>query len=355
MRKSFKSALERAYLGKPLSREELVTLLEIQDKEERNALFSRADQIRRRYVGDEVHFRGIVEFSNHCIKNCHYCGLRRGNRQLKRYRMTPEEIINTCKTAVASGFKTIVLQSGEDPNYSAETLADLIHYIKSKHQIAVTLSLGEKPQNFYRLLKDAGADRYLLKHETADPELFSRLRPGTNLSQRLECLKSLKKLGYQVGSGNIVGLPGQSINTLAEDILLMQELEVDMAGIGPFIPSENTPLAQCAQGDLFLTLKVLAVTRLALPWANLPATTAVGTIHPQGRKLALECGANVIMPNVTPPELKKHYRIYPGKEKFSGNTVEKLKKLVHSLGRRISDSKGDVVPKLLRKGSFSNV
>jgi len=343
MRSSFKAALEKAYRKKPLFRKELVTLLEAEDKEEQDALFAAADRVRRQYMGDEIHFRGIIEFSNHCIRNCLYCGLRRDNQELKRYRMEPEEIFKVCDEAAKAGFKTVVLQAGEDPYYSVDTLADLIKLIKSKHDVAVTLSLGEKPPDFYYRLRKAGADRYLLKHETADPKLFSRLRPGTILRQRLDCLKHLKKFGYQVGSGNMVGLPGQNLNSLVEDILLMQELKIDMAGIGPFIPNEHTPLARCPQGDLGLTLKVLAVTRLTLPWVNLPATTALGTVHPRGREMALRCGANVIMPNVTPQAFRRLYRIYPGKESLIKGIgrLEALRTLVHSIGRKVSDTKGD--------------
>lgn len=343
MHSSFESALQRACLGKQLTIQELVTLLATEQKDELHALFRAADQTRRKYVGDEVHFRGIVEFSNYCIKNCLYCGLRRDNPKVHRYRMKPEEIIETCTAAAKAGFKTIVLQAGEDPHYSADKLADIIYRIKAEHDVAITLSLGENTPAYYRYLRDAGADRYLLKHETADPGLFAYLRPGTSLEHRLNCLKHLKRMGYQTGSGNIVGLPGQSLHNLAEDILLMRKLEIDMAGIGPFIPNEHTPLAGCPQGDLDLTLKMIAITRLMLPWINLPATTALGTIHPRGREMALKCGANVIMPNVTPESFRRHYRIYPGKENLIKGVgkLESLKTLVLSMGRKISRTKGD--------------
>ena len=363
MRTSFKAALEKTLKGQTIAKEDLVTLLETTDPEEINTLFSTADATRQRQVGDEVHFRGIIEFSNHCERNCLYCGLRRENKNLKRYRMTPEEITQVCDQAATSGFKTIVLQSGEDNNYSAGTLANLIGRIKDEHDIAITLSLGEKQASFYQCLREAGADRYLIKHETANPELFARLRPGTSLQKRLDCIKELKKQGFEVGSGNMVGLPGQSLDVLAEDILLMRELDIDMAGVGPFVPSEHTPLTGSSQGDLFLTLKVIALTRLALPWCNIPATTALGTIDHRGREMALGCGANVIMPNITPPALRKHYQIYPGKESlFDGpGKPENLQALIQSMGRKVSSGKGSTLENRLsyktkrRKEGVSNV
>jgi len=347
MRSSFKAALEKISTGGIVTGEDLTTILKTTDKDEINALFVAADKVRSSYMGEEVHFRGIIEFSNHCLRNCLYCGLRRNNDKIRRYRMSPGEIINACDKAAAAGFKTIVLQSGEDTYYSTELLMDLISQIKQRHDVAVTLSLGERSVEFYKSLRHAGADRYLLKHETSDPDLFARLRPGTNLHRRLECLKHLKKLGFEVGSGNMVGLPGQEAKTLAEDILLMQELNVDMAGVGPFIPSEYTPLARHPRGGLFPTLKVIALTRLVLPRVNIPATTALGTIHPRGREMALRCGANVIMPNITPPEFRRHYQIYPGKESLISGSgkLENLQNLVRSLGRKISQNKGSAPTK----------
>ena len=347
MRTSFKAALEKTLKGINIAKEELVTLMETTDPEEMNTLFSTANATRQRYVGDEVHFRGIIEFSNYCLQNCLYCGLRRDNKKLRRYRMSPEEIMKACDQAASAGFKTIVLQSGEDTNYSAGTLADLIWRIKDKHDMAITLSLGEKQAGFYQCLREAGADRYLIKHETKDPELFARLRPGTSLKNRLDCIKELKKQGFEVGSGNMVGLPGQSLDVLAQDILLMRELDIDMAGVGPFIPSEHTPLKNSSQGDLYLTLKAVALTRLVLPWCNIPATTALGTINNRGRAMALGCGANVIMPNITPPELRRYYQIYPGKESlFDGQ--ENLRALVQSMGRKVSSGKGSALENRLR-------
>ncbi|MEW5763025.1 MAG: [FeFe] hydrogenase H-cluster radical SAM maturase HydE [Bacillota bacterium] len=295
-----------------LTREEIVSLLRAEG-EEAAALFRAADAVRAEYLGNAVHLRAVIEFSNYCVKNCLYCGLRRGNRRLARYRMTPEEILAAAGRARAEGYRTVVLQAGEDPAYKTAELARLVYRIKTELDVAVTLSLGDLRRDAYRELRAAGADRYLLKHETADPALFARLRPGTTLAGRLERLSWLRELGYQVGSGNIVGLPGQAPETLADDILLLKECDVEMAGIGPFIPHPATPLGTCPPGSLDLTLKVLAVTRLLLPLAHLPATTAVATLHPAGRRRALLSGANVVMPDLTPAPYRRHYEIYPGK------------------------------------------
>ncbi|OPY71078.1 MAG: Biotin synthase [Syntrophorhabdaceae bacterium PtaU1.Bin034] len=299
------------HLGNP-SKEDLIALIQSKGKDEDN-VFECADRVRSRHMGDEVHLRGIIEFSNYCVKNCLYCGLRRDNRTLERYRMSAEEILDAAREGAQAGLKTIVLQSGEDPFYTGEMLAGLIVRLKEEHGVAVTVSVGDRKKADYRLMRKAGADRYLLKHETADPELFTKLRPGTTLEGRIRRLVWLKELGYQVGSGNMVGLPGQTIESIADDILLLRELDVEMAGIGPFIPHYGTPLAGCTTGDVGMTLKVLAVARIALPFTHLPATTALGSIHPEGRQLALARGANVVMPDITPVRYKKLYEIYPNK------------------------------------------
>lgn len=294
----------------PVSRDDIIDLLTDPDTE---ALFAAADRMRDLHVGKAVHLRGIIEFSNYCIRNCLYCGLRKGNEALERYRMSPDEIMQAAQVGAQVGVKTVVLQSGEDPFFSAEDLAGMIARLKDEFDVAVTVSVGDRTKEEYRVLREAGADRYLLKHETADPELFARLRPGTSLDARKRRLLWLKELGFQVGSGNMVGLPGQTVETLADDILLLRELDVEMAGIGPFIPNSTTPLAGCGGGSVEMTLKTLAVTRLVLPRAHLPATTALASIHPEGRQMAFRCGANVVMPDITPVRYKKLYEIYPNK------------------------------------------
>lgn len=327
-----------------IGREAIVTLLEGSAEDEaRRALFRAADEVRRRYVGDEVHVRGLIEFSNNCVRNCHYCGLRSANKNLKRYRMSPDEIVEVAERAARLGCGTIVLQSGEDPAWDAQTMAEVIGKIKQRTGLAITLSVGNRPREDYAAWREAGADRYLLKHETADAELFSRLRPGTTLKDRLACLNYLRELGYQVGSGNIVGLPGQTLASLADDIVLLQTLDVEMAGIGPFIPHPDTPLAAATPGSVDLTLRVLAVARLAVPWAHLPATTALGTADPEGRQKALRCGANVVMPNVGPTEYRPLYQIYPGKiclNEAAEKCLTCIGAMISSLGRTVGHGPG---------------
>lgn len=273
-----------------------------------------ADDIRKKVHGDVVHLRAIIEFSNYCRCNCLFCGIRRDNKKLKRYRMSEEEIISVAKEAVKLGFKTIVLQSGEDSFWNAKRLCRVVKEIK-KLGVVVTLSVGELSYNDYLALREAGADRYLLKFETSDEALFQRLKPDTTFQKRIQCVKWLKELGYEAGSGIIVGLPGQTLESLVKDIKLMKELELDMVGIGPFIPHPETPLKEELAGNPLLTLKIIAVTRILLPFANIPATTALGSISPSLRIKALHCGANVIMPDITPERYKKFYDIYPGKTK----------------------------------------
>lgn len=277
-----------------------------------------ADDVRRRIHGNAVHLRAIIEFSNYCRCNCLFCGIRRENRKLTRYRMTEKEIIELAQEAAKTGFKTVVLQSGEDPFWNARKLSQVVKEIK-KFDVAVTLSVGELSYKDYAMLRKAGADRYLLKFETSDKKLFKALKPDTTLEKRIQCLKWLKELGYETGSGIIVGLPGQSIESVADDILLMKELELDMLGIGPFIPHPETPLKNAPMGNPLITLKVLAIMRILLPEANIPATTALRTISPQLATKAFQAGANVVMPDITPEKYRTFYEIYPGKGQTRGS------------------------------------
>lgn len=336
-----------------ISRRDILILLAGSEDDERSArLFRTADEVRRRYVGDEIHLRGIIEFSNHCIRNCLYCGLRASNKSLRRYRMSPDQIVGISEAAASLGYVgTIVLQSGEDLAYDAKSLSEIIREIKRRTGLAVTLSVGDRSESELDSWRKAGADRYLLKHETADAELFRRLRPGTTLAGRLECLRSLRDLGYQIGSGNMVGLPGQTLSTLADDLVLLREMDVEMAGIGPFIPNPETPLKSAPPGSVDLTLRVLATARLVLPWAHLPATTALATADPQGRQEALLSGANVVMPNVGPTEYRDLYSIYPGKAGLSydaSSSIESVVALAASLGRPIGKGPGHSSKPLFR-------
>lgn len=291
-----------------LEKSEIVQLLE----NDSNELFQAADRVRAKYVGDEVHLRGLIEFSNYCKQNCFYCGLRRDNKHLKRYRLNEKQIIEFAKNASELGYKTIVLQSGEDTYFTVDKMKHIISEIK-KFELAITLSIGEKTFEEYKAYKDAGADRYLLRIETTDKNLYQKLDPNMDWQNRLECLNNLRKLGYEVGTGCLVGLPEQTLESLADDILFFKSMNADMIGIGPFIPNENTPLSAAEGGAFELALKVMAITRLLLPDINIPATTAMETLNPNGRIIALQCGANVVMPNVTQGEYRKFYEIYPGK------------------------------------------
>ena len=335
----FLKILQAGEKGEGLSSADLEFLLSTEDPEEDEALFQTADRVRREKMGNEVHLRGIVEFSNICVQNCLYCGLRRDNRRLPRYRMTPGEILGCARDAMERGLKTVVLQSGEDPWFTQDRLSGLILRIKEETDLAITLSVGERPAEDYRAWKRAGADRYLLKQETASPALFARLRPGRTLSERLDSLRALKELGYEVGSGTMVGLPGQTSIDLVADIQLFKEWDFDMIGIGPFIPHPQTPLGESAPADLNLTLKVLALTRITTRDTHLPATTASGVLNPEGRKRALMAGANVIMPNLTPRKYRGYYQVYPGKENPDGG-LESTLETVCSLGRTISPGAG---------------
>jgi biotin synthase len=326
-----------------LGKEEIGRLL-VSEGSDRDLLFSCADRTRELHVGNDVHLRGIIEFSNYCIKNCFYCGLRRDNSALERYRMTEDEIVEAAGIGIQAGLKTLVLQSGEDPFFTGDVLARLIGRLKSSHDVAITMSVGDRSRDEYKLMRDAGADRYLLKHETADPELFSRLRPGTTLEGRIRRLTWLRELGFQVGSGGMIGLPWQTVATLAEDILLLKRLDVEMAGFGPFIPHGHTPLASCAGGSVDMTLKTLAVARLVLPFTHFPATTALGSIDPEGRQRALRCGANVVMPNITPVRYKKLYEIYPNKicitEEGSEQCLPCIAGIIRQSGRSVATDYG---------------
>ena len=280
---------------------EIVRLLS--NEANQQELFRRADAVRKENVGDEVHLRGLIEFSNICRNNCLYCGIRRGNTHVCRYRMDEAELVETARKAADMGFKTIVMQSGEDMYYTKDRLCRIIAAIK-KFDVAITLSIGERTYTEYKAFREAGADRYLMRIETTNKELYHRLDPQMSWQQRYECLLMIKELGYELGSGIMVGLPGQSIESIAEDLLFLRDLPVDMAGIGPFIPHPQTPLAHEKGGTLDLALRTMAVMRLLLPDINIPATTAMESLHPNGRIMALQAGANVVMPNVTEGEYR---------------------------------------------------
>lgn len=331
----------------PLSRAALEDLILTEDPRALADLFARADRIRREEMGEGILLRGLVEFSNRCDNTCHYCGLRGGNASLERYRLTRDEIMKAASEIVSYGIRTIVLQSGEDAAQDAAWIADIVREIKERSRLAVTLSVGERPRSDYALWKKAGADRYLLKIETSDPALYASLHDGRSIATRLACLADLRELGYQVGSGSMVGLPGQTAASIAGDILFFAERDFDMIGIGPFIPHAETPLARARVGEAALVLKATALTRIVTRNAHMPATTALGSIGAAGedRRLdGLRCGANVLMPNFTPALYRSLYEIYPGKrclDEKSGACVGCLEKKAASIGRTIDRSRGD--------------
>lgn len=333
--------LKKAEDKHSLTKDEITRLLEL-PLTLHSSLFTVSDRVRQKYVGNEVHLRGLIEFSNYCKQNCLYCGLRRDNKNLERYRLTEEQIIGFAKNANELGFKTIVLQSGEDPYYTIDKMKSIISGIK-KFGLAITLSIGEKTFEEYKAYKEAGADRYLIRIETTDKDLYKKFDPDMDWQNRLNCLKSLKELGYEVGTGCLVGLPGQTPESLADDILFFKEINADMIGIGPFIPNENTPLKDAQGGTFELALKVMAITRLLLPDVNIPATTAMETLNPNGRIIALQSGANVVMPNVTQGDYRKFYEIYPGKICVN-DTPDKCKDCISgkisSIGRSVSKGYG---------------
>lgn len=296
-----------------LSDDELKILIESDEFNE--PLAEAADIRRRENYGDKVYIRGLIEFTNYCRNNCYYCGIRRDNKKAERYRLTKDEILLCCDEGYKLGFRTFVMQGGEDPHYTDEMICDIVSKIKSRYpDCAVTLSIGEKPRESYQAFFDAGADRYLLRHETADPEHYGKLHPeAMSLENRKECLFDLKEIGYQVGSGFMVGSPYQTTENLISDLRFLQKLQPDMIGIGPYITHADTPFAEFKSGNVMLTLRLVSILRLMFPYALIPSTTALGTIHPQGRELGLKAGANVVMPNLSPVSVRKLYSLYENK------------------------------------------
>jgi biotin synthase len=328
---NYMTIIEKAVATKALSKDEIVSLLRADDP----TLLSVADEVRRQHVGDVVHLRGLIEFSNHCMQNCLYCGIRRDNCHIERYRLSPAEMIDNVELAVSLGYQTIVMQSGEDRGTSLSQLVETIKAIK-KHGIVVTLSIGELSTSSYQVLKDAGADRYLLRIETTDQALYAHHSPRMSWANRLRCLQDLRKYGFEVGTGCLVGLPSQTLESLADDILFFTAMKPDMIGIGPFISNPDTPLKDAKNGDYWLALKVMAITRILLPHINIPATTAMETLHPDGRFIALQSGANVLMPNVTLRNYAENYQLYPGKalpDTEPRAYLETIKSKIKNIGR----------------------
>ena len=340
-----------------LNRQEILDWLHEEDDLRLEPLWRAADEARRLNVGEAVHLRGLVEISNHCVRECGYCGLRRSHQDLVRYRMTHEEILECARKASKYGYGTVVLQAGEDYGLSTEWVAELVLLIKAQTSLAVTLSLGERPDEDLATWRAAGADRYLLRFETSDPELYEKIHPSLpgRKSDRFEILRTLRHLGYEVGSGVMIGIPGQTYESLAGDILSFRELDLDMIGCGPYIEHPVTPLSQlCRQTGIpaawqvpnseTMTYKAVALTRLVRPDANIPSTTALATLNKDsGREQGLMRGANVVMPNLTPIKYRSLYEIYPGKACIN-ETAEQcnlcLTGRIASIGRRVGEGPG---------------
>ena len=332
-----------------LTKEECLELFSLfNNSEVMEYLKEEAVKVRKQYYGTKVFTRGLIEFTNYCKNNCYYCGIRRDNRNVERYRLSEEEILACCANGEKLGFRTFVLQGGEDPWYTQERIADIVKKIKKAHpDCAITLSVGEKSKEIYKAWKEAGADRYLLRHETANTSHYHMLHPeNMHLSNRKQCLYDLKELGYQVGAGFMVGSPGQTWEHLAEDLVFLQELQPQMVGIGPFIPHHDTKFAKEEAGRVDLTLKLLSVLRLLLPKVLLPATTALGTLDPLGREKGLSAGANVVMPNLSPVENRKQYELYDNKI-CTGDEAAKCKNClsarVRSAGYELVEDRGDYI------------
>ncbi len=338
-----------------MDRQEILYWLRSRDQRELQLLWNRADAVRREHVGEAVHLRGLVEISNFCARSCHYCGLRAANRQVSRYRLAAKDIRTCALQATGLGYGTLVLQSGEDDEIEAQWLADIVRQIKAATPLAITLSLGERSESDLRAWKEAGADRYLLRFETSDRTLYRAIHPdrGGRISDRVAILHQLRALGYETGSGVMVGIPGQSHEILADDILLFRELDLDMIGIGPFIAHPDTPLGQIqpvnlagnqVEPSLEMTCKAVALARILCPDAHIPATTAVAVKDAwRGREMALRRGANVIMPNLTPGPFRALYSIYPGKAdslEVAEQSDRQIRAQITGLGRTVGEGQG---------------
>lgn len=341
-----KNEIDRLEKNEYLERDAWHRLLSGYDDEDVAYAAQRAREISMRYFGNRIYIRGLIEFTSYCKNDCYYCGLRCSNQKAQRYRLSDAEIIACCENGYALGFKTFVLQGGEDVYYSDERLESLIREIKMRFpDCALTLSVGERAESSYRRLREAGADRYLLRHETTNEDHYRLLHPEQmSLQHRKTCLRWLKELGYQTGCGFMVGSPGQTVETLTEDMLFIHGLQPHMIGIGPFLPHKDTPFGQKQQGSYELTLFLLSLLRIMEKNVLLPATTALGTIHPEGREAGILAGANVVMPNLSPPSVRKKYSLYDNKLCTGDEAAESIRHLterMNRIGYQIISDRGD--------------
>ncbi len=339
--------LETLERERSLSLEEYRALLDAWSPTLAAAAAEKAVAVRQRVYGNTVFVRGLIEVSNICKNDCLYCGIRKSNTACERYRLEKDDILACCKEGYALGFRTFVMQGGEDGYFTDDRLCDLVRSIKERYpDCAVTLSMGERSRESYERLYEAGADRYLLRHETADAEHYARLHPPTlTLAERMRCLRDLKEIGFQTGCGFMVGSPYQTTEELAKDLKFVEEFQPAMCGIGPFIPHKDTPFKGYEAGTLEMTCFLLSLVRLIVPTVLLPSTTALGTIHPTGRELGILAGANVVMPNLSPLSVRKKYMLYDGKIATgdeSAQSLQHLKERMASIGYRIVVDRGDV-------------
>lgn len=345
----YRELIEKLYHAAWMQDDEFLELLRAhEDKAMRDLLSAYARKIAQGHYGNRVYTRGLIEFSNHCHNDCYYCGIRRSNKNAQRYRLNKEGILACCEEGYGLGFRTFVLQSGEDRYYTDDKLVDIIVSIKSRYpDCALTLSLGEKEIESYQRFYDAGADRYLLRHETSNAEHYRQLHPQSMcIDHRKQCLRNLKAIGYQTGCGIMVGSPLQTLENIVEDLHFIKELQPEMVGIGPFLPHHDTPFCDEQAGSLTLTLTLLSIIRLILPDVLLPATTALGTIHPQGREQGILAGANVVMPNLSPLSVRKKYMLYDNKICTGDEAAECrvcLSNRMKSIGYEIVTDRGDNV------------
>ena len=329
-----------------LSKEEFLVLIRMTDEDDFSYLCQKSNQKKEETFGKGVYIRGLIEFTNYCKNDCYYCGIRCSNKKAERYRLSLMDILSSCEAGDRLGIQTYVLQGGEDPYFTEEKLIEIVQYIKDKYpQKAITLSVGERSAESYQKLKNAGVDRYLLRHETATDEHYQKLHPGNlTLENRKICLKNLKKLGFQTGAGFMVGAPFQTDEYLVNDLLFLQDLQPEMVGIGPFIHHPDTPFCDCSDGTVRKTILLLALTRLLLPKALIPSTTALASLDKDGRNAALLSGANVVMPNLTPISQRKKYLLYQNKISTGEETIESFRNLqtqIESLGLKVDFSRGD--------------
>lgn len=341
-----KQLIDKLEKKRTLSKIEFTNLIENISEENSKYLFERSVETAKKYFGNSIYIRGLIEFTNYCKNDCYYCGIRASNTKAHRYRLNKEEILSCCKQGYALGFRTFVLQGGEDVHFTDDVITDIVKAIRDKYSdCAITLSLGERSRESYQKLFDAGANRYLLRHETADNIHYSKLHPQKlSLEKRKQCLYDLKEIGYQTGTGFMVGSPYQTAENLAEDLLFIKELSPQMVGIGPFIPHKDTPFKNMEQGSLELCLYLIAILRLMLPNALIPATTALGTADPNGREKGILAGANVVMPNLSPVAYRKSYSLYNNKictGEEAAECIVCLKNRMESIGYNIVTHRGD--------------